>query len=346
LAFAAGALLAIGCGESRQSSASNHKGSGGSGGTSGTSGSAGTEPPNCGEREAYCNGACTAPGRTVNGCTGLATNDALIAMALDGTHVYLMDSISISRVPKAGGAVEPVVALSAIPSKLAVNASLVLWTESGAIRAIPKAGGAVVDLVTADGIGDTLAASDSRVFFMRGIASMAEIVSVDLAGGDLMVHATDDAVQGANIALDSTHFYWVHSNMIDPGELRRVPQTGTAVETVASAQGLYFFALGGSSVYYLTQTQFWRAPLAGGEPVGIHSSNDLDSMYFKMAANEQRLYWTGEFSVHKVGIDGSNPTVAAEVTLYRKGLEVDASGVYFHIESGLESVGVTTRIDL
>jgi hypothetical protein len=168
---------------------------------------------------------------------------------------------------------------------------------------------------------------------------------VDLSGSNLLVHASDDAPLVSSIALDSTHLYWLHSNLVDPGEVRRVPQSGTLVETVATGQNLFSFAIGGSSLFYRIENQLWRVSVAGGQPVLIHTMTTPPGMYFGMGANEQGVYWTGETAVHEIGADGSN-LASASVTYYTKFLQVDASGVYVDIDMGSAGPGVVTRIDL
>lgn len=318
-------------------------GSGGAGAFAGAG--TGGERPGCVTEEAYCNDACIAAGRTANGCTGFIFIDAGIGIALDSTHVYAMNSAEILRAPKAGGAVETVVAVSSIPSAFTVNATLVLWIEDAKIRAIPKTGGAPFDLFADESVAGGVVASDSRVFFWRNAGGGGEVVSVDLSGSNLMVHASDDAPQPSLIALDSTHFYWVHSNLFDPGELRRVPQSGTTVETVATAQNLWNFAIGGSSVFYRAEGQLWRVPVAGGQPVLVHTMTDAGGMYFAMGANEGGVYWTGETTVRWASVDGTNLASAA-VSNYTKFLQADSSGVYVDIDMSSAGPGVVTRIDL
>ena len=113
---------------------------------------------------------------------------------VDGTHVYWANSLapSISRVPKAGGAVEVFVAGSA--SSLVQNETTVFWWGSGGIMQRPKAGGTttttslggiqVRDLeVASDGFISSTSIKTTRSNFYRSAQRSCELCHAQLRAG-------------------------------------------------------------------------------------------------------------------------------------------------------------------
>jgi hypothetical protein len=108
--------------------------------------------------------------------TTLATGvEAIVALALDNTHVYLATWRSypagpgqIARVPKVGGTLESLVTLHVQPAGLAVQGGQVYWTQAdGTIQSVSSAGGAIQTLATGQAQPGAIVATSEQIAWLN-----------------------------------------------------------------------------------------------------------------------------------------------------------------------------------
>jgi len=160
------------------------------------------------------------------------------SIAVDDTTVYWtalesgINGGAIFSVPKTGGFPVLIASKQARPSSIALDATLVFWTNEGANRAgVPEGGGAVMSAPKTGGQATTLV-------------------------GDLPLA---DA-----IALDGDGVVW-H----DHYTVRRIPKGGgpiTTIESRIAPFGVDGLAVIGGHVIYSTSGSILSAPTAGGAP--------------------------------------------------------------------------------
>jgi len=133
----------------------------------------------------------------------------------DADNVYWEDgNMTLESVPKAGGNISPLTALTAV-RLLALHGASLFWSSDngggGSLMTIPTSGGTPTALQKA--IVSSIAADDTDVYWSAYIwqnPGASYVAKIPIAGGTPQMIATGlDNLGG--IAVDTTHVYWIQS---------------------------------------------------------------------------------------------------------------------------------------
>jgi len=133
----------------------------------------------------------------------------LLALALDGAHVYFTDLDGRIRSANKSGAELPVILAEDQGSAfgIAVDGSGVYWTtDGGAIRAAPS-GGLVEDIASNRNSPTGIAVDADAVYWIEPTAN--DVMCVPKAGGDPVVIASEQD-EPFDVAVDASGIYWVN----------------------------------------------------------------------------------------------------------------------------------------
>ncbi len=188
-----------------------------------------------------------------------------VAIAVDATHVYWANhgGNSISRVPKAGGALELLATSQLQPTAIALDADSVYWVASGAgtVMRSAKAGAPVQELAARDAQLTHLAVADGSVFWTE--PGVGEVRVVSKAGGDSAVFAGDQAQPGS-IAATPEAVYWANEGS---GAVLVAPFAGSGATEAADDQaGVAGLQVSAGAAYWLgsrAESRMVRASCSG-----------------------------------------------------------------------------------
>jgi hypothetical protein len=183
------------------------------------------DPAHCGACGATCTssqvcslGKCVPRTNTVlvSGITGG------VAIALDASYAYFVDSAGVHAVPRAGGAVVNIADATGTPMGVAVDATYAYWSENtgGAILRAPKDGSGTPSVVAAATQPQGLVIVGGTVYFASNLSGDQSIHAAPAAGGTASVFAT---------LSDGNHF---------PGSLLQIVANGSNLY-VANDQAAY-----------------------------------------------------------------------------------------------------------
>jgi hypothetical protein len=284
--------------------------------------------------------------------TGL---DAPVALAIDGATAVWAESWRVAKGPLAGGAGTTLASgIASSMAPIAVDASHVYLLDGDFIKTLPTAGGIVEKLVPVRGdIGDIslvnqdIAVDGTSVYWtIKDIAGGPTLQKVPLAGGAPVTLSVDSTGLPQpqeclwRIALDSQNVYWsAQSNEFPIGcRILKVPLNGGTTTTLVDYAYLADFTVDGTNLYFIelgsTAGSIQQMPVAGGTLTPL-LTGALGTVLVNDAAH---LYWIDPLAPAVVQFPKSGGTSASRVlfplgsatdpTLALDGLSVDSGGLY------------------
>jgi hypothetical protein len=284
--------------------------------------------------------------------TGL---DAPGALAIDGANAVWAESWRVARGPIAGGAATTLASgISTNMARIAVDASHVYVLDADLIKTLPTAGGVVEKLAaTRATLGDLssvdqdIAVDGNSVYWtIKDIAGGPTLQKVPLVGGTPVTLSVDTTgppnPQECNwrIALDSQNVYWsAGSNEFPIGcKILKVPLNGGTATTLVDYAYLEDFTVDGTTVYFLelgsNPGSIQQIPVGGGSVTPL-VTNVAGTVLVTDAAH---VYWIDPRSATvlqfpKAGGTSTIPVAfqlgsATDPLLALDGLSVDANGLY------------------
>jgi hypothetical protein len=284
--------------------------------------------------------------------TGL---DAPVALAIGGTNAVWSESWRVAKGPLAGGPRTTLASgISSSMARIAVDASHVYVLDGDFIKTLPTAGGTVEKLAAARGdIGDIslvnqdVAVDGTSVYWtIKDVAGGPTLQKVPLAGG-APVTLSVDATGLPNpqdcywrIALDAQNVYWSAGSSKFPVGCRilQVPLNGGTATTLVDYAYLADFTVDGTNVYFSelgsNPGSIQQIPIGGGAITPLVS----DVVGAVLVNDAAHLYWIDPRSAvvlqfPKVG--GTATTLlafqlgsATDPRLALDGLSVDSNGLY------------------
>jgi hypothetical protein len=171
-------------------------------------------------------------------------------LALDAAHVYWSDDAGLRRLPKSGGAPEVVAAVRSVVA-IALDGTHVYLKEGygrGAISRIPRTGGALERLAEDQG-ADSLAQDGEALYW----TSAGQVLRLAKAGGGPVALAATRAEAPWNgaVAVDKRHVYWLDTDGVNRvplagGEPERLADGQDAPRALALGDGAAFWVNDGS----------------------------------------------------------------------------------------------------
>jgi hypothetical protein len=282
--------------------------------------------------------------------TGL---DAPVALAIDGVNAVWAESWRVARAPLAGGAATTLASgISSSMARIAVDASHVYILDADFIKTLPTAGGTVEKLAAARGsmgdfslIDQDIAIDGTSVYWtIKEVAGGPTVQKVALAGGapvTLAVDTTAPNPQDCNwrIALDTQNVYWSAGSSQFPVGCRilKVPLDGGTATTLVDYEYVSDFTVDGTNVYF---SELIKSSEAIQQiPVGGGTITPLVSGVATVLVNDAtHVYWIDPryatvLQFPKAGGTSTNPVAfqlgsATDPLFALDGLSVDSNGLY------------------
>ena len=207
----------------------------------------------------------------------------------DGKSLAGSQTGKLWKVAKAGGtATELVPTGMALPSKMAIDATYIYWSDHRAVSRIPKAGGAVTKLNAAYEEAEGITLDDQNIYFLGRKANSLELVKMSKEGGAVTVLVA--SVNGADITADATNVYywrWDH----DVKKLWKVPKAGGPFVAIGEAIEENRMILVGDSIYGISgsNSALWKSPVSGG---AVTTLAKVKHGGFGFVGDETHIYWT------------------------------------------------------
>ncbi len=245
---------------------------------------------------------------------------------------------------------------------LVVDASAVYFTSLDGVHKVPLAGGDDVLLAPMDG-PHGLAESGARLFTIAehatgGPDAQGKVPSgTALYGVTKATGAAELLVEGAfglTLAGSSDTVYWADAKGVHALPAAGGSETITAPSGVASIEA---FGVGARDIFLAVYTlqsngrgigSIARLPRAGGaittivDDVGHPFAVAVDDDHVYFASDTSTTPIRGEFTVDRVGLDGSGRTsIAAEVT---RDLAVDAHALYLAASDSIVRIDKTSHV--
>jgi hypothetical protein len=187
------------------------------------------------------------------GVKDLAPSSTSWSLVIDSTDVFWTNlQGSVKRIAKSGGASATAIPGESIPWDVSLSESEVFWTarQGGTIRKVAKAlSGTPVSIVS--GLVNPLGLfiHHDRVYWVEAVdftgsecpTAVGKVSSANLTGGDLKVHAQNQACP-TRIFAEGTDVYWTNAGTVSggiynyDGAVMHMKEDGTGVETVAVGQ--------------------------------------------------------------------------------------------------------------
>ena len=166
----------------------------------------------------------------------------------------------------------------------------------------------------------------------------------DSGGPDCASVALASGWRGLALAIDRQNAYWVDSGS---DTLVSVPVTGgTPAARSSLGPGTFTVAVDTANLYWVSDTQVVKLPLAGGQPIELAAVPvDANGSFtantaFDVAIDGEYLYYIDNHvgEVRKVPLAGGQPIVLASGEVGGYGVAVDDTNVYWTIRSGSGSI--------
>jgi hypothetical protein len=186
----------------------------------------------------------------------------------------------------------PVLKIAASPATsigaIVVDRDRVYWTEfyEGRVMMAPVDGGEASVVASAQDEPTGLAVRDGQAVWSTRTS--------------LMMMPVDSSVPPVELAKEGTYFsdvviagqliYWGVGNADgDPGEIRRIPRQGGAIETLVAGNAPGNIAVAGDEVFWESLTDLGKAPITGGVADILFSNPDgIDAI----ALGPDAVYWS------------------------------------------------------
>jgi hypothetical protein len=283
--------------------------------------------------------------------TGL---DAPVALATDGTNAVWAESWRVASAPLTGGTATTLASgISSSVARIAVDPSHIYVLDADFIKTLPTAGGTVEKLAASRGdIGDLslvnqdIAVDGTSVYWtIKGVVGGATVQKVALVGGAPITLAVDTTVPNPQdcywrIALDTQNVYWSDGSSKFPVgcQILKVPLNGGTATTLVDYAYLADFTVDGKNVYFLelgsTAGSIQQVPVGGGTitpllsgVVGTVLVNDAAHLYWIDPSSAAVLQFpkTGAASTTTLAFPLGSTT---DPLLALDGLSVDSNGLY------------------
>ena len=205
------------------------------------------------------------------------------AIALDATHVYFTHGRgSISRVPKAGGAIEPLVTNMRGPASLDASTDRLCWVNTGthsadfrdgSVRCIAKTGGVDQEL-SMSYFPSALAIEGATIYWVEIDGQLVRKVATD---GTSSATVDSSPTSKTSIAIDGSRIAWTASGPEDVVVMDRASGAKSIVSAQEySADGVMFV---GPDIFWVTrhndfETGAIRVSRAGGAPADLVADED------------------------------------------------------------------------
>ncbi len=246
-----------------------------------------------------------------------------VSLAVDGTHVYWIDTGTaahsykdgtVNEVPLGGGRVATLATGQTNARSLAVDATHVYWIDSGTakhsyqdgtVNEVPLGGGTVTTLATGQNFPSAVAADGTHVYWVDW--NGGTVNDVPLGGGSVTRLATGES-DPSLVAVDGTNIYWANAG---DGTIREVPLGGGTVTTLATGQyGLTTVALDATHAYWADGDSSIRSIPLGGGAVTKLAEPRWESF---LTVDDTHVYWvTIRGTVNKVEVVGGRSTNLAK----------------------------------
>jgi hypothetical protein len=208
----------------------------------------------------------------------------------DATRVYFADRFRIKSVSIAGGVPETLATGDFYVSGIASDGERVYWTEEplATVRSVGVTGGEVQTLATGSGPSGLIRVSGGYVYWTE---SFDRILRGPKGGGTVETVAAQLPFL-SDLAVDSSGAYFSEN---DSGSVRRAPLNGGSFALIGT--GLPFswnvIALDAHDVYWVDQSDLWRASKAGGMQVRIASELNSDAAFANgVVSDGSFVYWS------------------------------------------------------
>ncbi len=235
-----------------------------------------------------------------------------VSLAIDATHLYLANfrDDSVVRVPKAGGAVEPLVTAWGSVVGVAVSGTSLFWSSRGSFG--DGGGGSFGGVWTC-----TLPACTNK----KNVSPVGGVQHLAVNGG-FLYYATGDGVrrmavdgtgdlalvsginQAFSLAVDATHVYYTSRE----NSLQRVLVGGGGNEPVGPlvANSIGFVATDSQRFFWAYTDMADRGQLLGGlksAPATRVSYGTMNEQSLAVASDDTNVYWTNDGTVTGTGFN-------------------------------------------
>ena len=268
-------------------------------------------------------------------------------VALNSTRIFWTQSgppIAIWSMSKTGG--EPFKEAAASPASLVVDDRNLYWTDTGTLNSKPIGGGAATVLFKGGFISRLALDETGAIYWTDHEGPQIGTVRRLQTGAMTTLASGQDPAGG--FAVDATHVYFAQFNKAQQGEIRRVPRTGGAVETVVVSGRRYAKAIrvDASNVYFrlsddgfpssdtghvlaLSKADFTVRTLSGGNGI------DRFQLLPQLEIDGAGVYWNWNSGTPPYGIFRANPDgggfqpIDSDSDTPWYDLAVDATAVYY-----------------
>ena len=136
--------------------------------------------------------------------------------------------------------------------RITTNGNYIWWASwgNGRVRRVAAAGGAITEIATSQDHPLNVAVDGTYAFWTNDFD--ARVMRADVAGGGGSTIMATGQNKPSGLALDATHVYFTSSDL---GAVRRMPKTGSTIETLATGQSApTYMAVDAISVYWTNAT--------------------------------------------------------------------------------------------
>lgn len=251
-------------------------------------------------------------------------------LAIDATHVYVTHGAgNISRIAKAGGALEAIATEQRGPTSLDVSSGRACWVNSGS-HALDFRDGSVRCSdreLAAAWLPNALAIDGNSMFWTEVDGQQVRGIALD---GSAMRTLDDAPTSKIAIAVSAMYVAWTASgDMADVVVMDRATGAKRTISTSEYAPG--GIVLDGNDVYWvarhaLSEDGAVRVARGFGAPVDLAPGEHWPSQLVRAG---ERLYWLGHDRIRSVALSGGAPATIVDARGAIGGIAVDATHVYW-----------------
>ena len=271
-------------------------------------------------------------------------------LAVDASHIYFgitgPGKYEIVRVPRAGGAVEPLferlTGVVNVVRDVLVDGSSVFWIDAQSVRTGPKAGGTATLLAEATAEPADLDRVGDRLFWLEtdccAHGQTGSIRTVSTSGGTpTTVRAGIDAPVA--ISADAERVTWVEGGSIGViegfGRVASVLHEGSLPVIVAEAASGGPFDVDATHAYFANRFTIKRVPIAGGRAERLA----IDDFHVRdLATDGTHVFWLRDATtvVRRMPVAGGTVVQLATSNGAPGLIRLDATHVYW--SESIESI--------
>lgn len=230
------------------------------------------------------------------------------SVALDDTYLYWAGAFGLERIPKAGGAVEPLSTRSS--TAVAIKDGTIYFVSSTALYSMPVSGGADQLLSQPPGLSGhfmNIAVTSDYVLW----SSSSAIRSYPRAGGNFtIVPMPCNGCGPRGFAADDSHLYWLTST--GGHHVVRWLFEGSTLESVTDTGGISF-AMSDSHVYIGNHPGLQRA-VKGVDSILEDLAGEETGRVQYLVPDATHLYWTEGLQaapLRRIPLDGGTIEIVA-----------------------------------